>query len=112
MDLPAAQAPEDLGEENAAAITNFANARPAPAVQEAEVSRVSIKIPPFWTEKPEMWFCQIKAQFEINQIVREQTKFNHLIAEIEPAYLDSIWDLVKTDDPNKYSTAKDRLLKS
>lgn len=77
----------------------------------SETMKVSIKIPPFWTDKPEIWFYQIEAQFKINNITNEDTKFNYIVAQIETKYIDTIWDII-TDDKteNKYSLAKERLL--
>ncbi|XP_046142173.1 uncharacterized protein LOC123987898 [Osmia bicornis bicornis] len=76
-----------------------------------EANKVSIKIPPFWPEKPEIWFYQVEAQFEINGITTELTKFNYLVSQLEPKYIEDIWDLVNDKNAtNKYTTAKERLL--
>lgn len=75
-----------------------------------ELNAVSIKFPPFWPEKPEIWFYQIEAQFEINRITTENTRFNYLVAQLEPKYLENIWDIIKSQDKNKYTSAKNRLL--
>lgn len=75
-----------------------------------EASKVSIKIPPFWIEKPEMWFYTVEAQFKINGITAEETQFNYLVSQLHPDFLENIWDIVKSPDPNKYSKAKERLL--
>lgn len=75
-----------------------------------EVNRVSIKIPPFWSEKPEIWFYQVEAQFTINKISTEETKFNYLVSQLEPKYVENVWDIVKSEHTNKYSLAKDRML--
>lgn len=75
-----------------------------------EVDKVSVKLPPFWVEKPEIWFCQAEAQFLIAGITTETTKFNYLLAQLEPRFVENIWDLVTSGETNKYSLAKDRLL--
>lgn len=75
-----------------------------------EVDKVSVKLPPFWVEKPEIWFCQAEAQFIIAGITTEATKFNYLLAQLEPRFVENIWDLVTSAEANKYSLAKDRLL--
>lgn len=33
-----------------------------------ETNKFSVKMPPFWTDKPEMWFCQVEAQFAISGV--------------------------------------------
>ncbi|GFW46182.1 uncharacterized protein TNCV_4210611 [Trichonephila clavipes] len=76
-----------------------------------EASGVSIKIPPFWFDKPEIWFYQVEAQFRICRITSEETMFSHLVAQLEPRVLEDIWDIVKDPNPNKYSATKERLLK-
>ncbi|GFT68640.1 retrovirus-related Pol polyprotein from transposon opus [Trichonephila clavipes] len=75
-----------------------------------EASGVSIKIPPFWFDKPEIWFNQVEAQFRICRITSEETMFSHLVAQLEPRVLEDIWDIVKDPNPNKYSATKERLL--
>ncbi|XP_055932083.1 uncharacterized protein LOC129962361 [Argiope bruennichi] len=75
-----------------------------------EVAKVSIKIPPFWTEKPEIWFYQVEAQFSISGIKSEETKFHYLIAQMEPRFVENLWDIVTDTNENKYTAAKERLL--
>ncbi|XP_015929654.3 uncharacterized protein [Parasteatoda tepidariorum] len=82
----------------------------ATIVMDAEANKVSIKIPPFWREKPDIWFYQVEAQFQINKITTEETKFNYLISQLEPKYVENIWDIIKDTKPNKYTLAKERLL--
>lgn len=76
----------------------------------SETMKVSVKIPPFWTEKPDIWFYQIEAQFKINGISSEDTKFNYIVSQMEPKYVDTIWDIITDKAENKYSLAKERLL--
>lgn len=86
------------------------SARGPDAEREAHV--VSVKMPPFWRDRPEMWFFQVEAQFAISNIKKEETKFNHLVAQIEPRYLENIWDIVKSSSQTKYADAKERLLQT
>lgn len=76
----------------------------------SETMKVSVKIPPFWVDKPEIWFYQIEAQFNINGITKEETKFNYIVSQMEPKYIDTIWDIITDNSENKYSLAKERLL--
>lgn len=75
-----------------------------------EASKVSIKITPFWVDRPEMWFYQVEAQFAISKVTCEQTMFNYLVAQLEPRFMESIWDIIKDTSINKYTAAKERLL--
>ena len=80
------------------------------AKQHVEASAVSIKIPPFWVDRPEMWFYQVEAQFKISGITAEETKFNYLTAQLEPRFVENIWDIVKHSSTTKYSLAKECLV--
>lgn len=77
----------------------------------AQVDKVSVKLPPFWKDKPEIWFCQAEAQFELAGISKEATKFNYLVAQLDLQVVENIYDLVSSEDERKYTTAKERLLK-
>ncbi|KAL4721668.1 hypothetical protein ACJJTC_018233 [Scirpophaga incertulas] len=76
-----------------------------------ETDKVSLKFPSFWPEKPEIWFYQIDAQFSIHKITNDTTKFNHLIAQIDPKLVENLWDIICDDTiTNKYTRSKERLL--
>lgn len=75
------------------------------------VDRVSVKIPPFWTDKPEIWFYQVEAQFQLSNVTAENTKFNYLVSQLDLKVVENIWDIATSEDPNKYTLAKNRLLK-
>lgn len=75
-----------------------------------ELCKVSVKIPPFWMDRPEIWFFQVEAQFKISGIVAEETKFNYLVSQLEPKYVENIWDIVTSNSATKYSESKTRLL--
>lgn len=77
---------------------------------QSETMKVSVKIPPFWVDKPEIWFYQIEAQFKISGITKEDTMFNYIVSQMEPKYIDTIWDIITDKTENKYTLAKERLL--
>ncbi len=57
----------------------------APAAPPAAISSVSIKLPHFWTTRPEVWFRQVEAQFATRHpaITIDLTKFNHVVAALD-----------------------------
>ncbi|XP_037931415.1 uncharacterized protein LOC119666205 [Teleopsis dalmanni] len=71
-----------------------------------EVSRIAVKIPPFWHARPELWFAQIESQFVSSGVTTEQTKFHTVVASIDGVILPQV-----TPTENPYSTLKKRLLK-
>jgi hypothetical protein len=48
----------------------------------AEVSRVAMRLPPFWAERPAVWFTQAEAQFFLASISSKKAEFFHA-AELE-----------------------------
>ncbi|GFW42863.1 hypothetical protein TNCV_1212701 [Trichonephila clavipes] len=74
------------------------------------MSAVNIKIPPFWTDRPEIWFYQVEAQFQISRISLEETKLHYLVSQLEPKYVENIWDIGNSKSDTKYTDSKNRLL--
>ncbi|XP_073980268.1 uncharacterized protein [Rhodnius prolixus] len=74
------------------------------------VDKIAVKLPPFWFEKPDIWFGQIEAQFRQAGITQELTKFDYLLSQLERNVVENIWDLVTMDEARKYSLAKKRLI--
>ena len=45
------------------------------ALGAAMAAAVSVKLPPFWPDKTDLWFAQAEAQFTIKNITTEKTKY-------------------------------------
>ena len=71
----------------------------------------NMKMPPFWSERPELWFAQIEAQFGLHRIASDQVKFNMVVAQLEGTTLQYIADTV-VNPPliDKYITIKTKLI--
>lgn len=68
-------------------------ANPATSVRnEADIARVSVKIPPIWKKNIKVWFLQVEAQFTTLGITNETTKFNHVVASLEADVVELISD--------------------
>lgn len=75
-----------------------------------EVSKVSTKVPPFHPTKPDLWFYQVEAQFRNNGIKGDQTKFDIVIASLDPQYLDVVADIIRNPPHDqKYEALKNQL---
>ncbi|XP_044573271.1 uncharacterized protein LOC123257596 [Drosophila ananassae] len=78
---------------------------------DAVINRVAVKIPPFWTEHPELWLSQIEAQFVLAGITTDDTKFNTILASIEAPVLARIADaIVNQPGTGKYENSKSCIL--
>lgn len=82
-----------------------------PAVEPETAASVAVKLPDFWRNDPAMWFAQAEAQFALSGVVRDHTKFYHIVAKVDQGIICHISDLV-ADPPeqNKYPAVKARLI--
>lgn len=77
----------------------------------SNIARVSVKIPPFWPSDPTLWFLHIEAQFNIANIVRPETKYNHLIASLDSSLMNIIADVIKDPQQQNYDAIKAAIIK-
>lgn len=76
-----------------------------------EISRVAVKVPPFWASQPKIWFAQIESQFEICGITTDITKFNTIVGNIESSVLTQVTDAVLTPPAKeKYENLKKAII--
>ena len=71
---------------------------------------VSIKLPTFWAKRPNIWFAQAEAQFDIQKITQENTKYSYLVAALDEDSAIKVGDFL--DNPpeeERYTKLKDRL---
>ncbi|KAF8791382.1 hypothetical protein HNY73_006260 [Argiope bruennichi] len=82
----------------------------ADAPTESQVSHLSVKIPPLWKNNIKLLFIQVESNFALAKITNDLTKYNHLIATIDPETLSAVADIVLAPpDTNKYDALKARL---
>jgi hypothetical protein len=62
--------------------------------QPAEISRVAVRLPPFWAERPAVWFAQAEAQFSLAGISNERKKFNYVISQLDQRYAAEVEDII------------------
>ncbi|XP_076549054.1 uncharacterized protein LOC143306154 [Osmia lignaria lignaria] len=76
-----------------------------------ENAAVSVKVPSFWVEEPEMWFGQLEGQFQIAGITQDNTKFAYVIGNLEGKYAKEVADIItRPPDTGKYEAIKRQLV--
>ncbi|KAJ8729839.1 hypothetical protein PYW07_016877 [Mythimna separata] len=77
-----------------------------------DVFRVGVRVPPFWPEKPAIWFAQIEGQFAISNITADTTKFYYVVSHLDPRYAAEVEDvIVNPPAADRYSRLKTELIK-
>lgn len=88
---------------------------PVPGVpvgtSDAAVSHISVKVPPFWADKPSLWFAQLDGQFLLGKITSDSTKFYHAVSVLDYKYAVEVEDIITRPPENdKYGTLRRELI--
>ncbi|XP_022835663.1 uncharacterized protein LOC111363100 [Spodoptera litura] len=77
-----------------------------------ESFRVGVRIPPFYPEKPELWFNQMEAQFMLANIRTDETKFFYVTGNLDSQYASEVEDIIAyPPTTGKYDKLKSELIK-
>lgn len=77
-----------------------------------DIQRVGIRVPPFYPEKPALWFHQLESQFFLANITSDTTKFHHAMGQLDPIYASEVEDIIAGPPaPNKYERLKSELIR-
>ena len=80
--------------------------------QPAHVQAVSLKLPPYWPNDPQIWFAQVEAQFATRGISAQRTRFDYVVANLTPDIAIEIRDLIlRPPEENPYDVLKAQLIK-
>jgi hypothetical protein len=70
-----------------------------------------MRLPPFWSERPTVWFAQAEAQFSRAGISNERTKFYHIISQLEHRNAAEVEDIITSPShQNPYTALETELL--
>lgn len=74
-------------------------------------SAVSLKLPEFYVDNPDVWFLYCDAQFQLRGITSDDTKFAHVILALPPQVATRVHGLLRSPPTaDKYNTLKATLL--
>jgi hypothetical protein len=76
------------------------------------VNRIGIRVPPFWSEKPAVWFAQLEGQFALSNITQDATKFYCIVSQLDNKYAAEVWDVITNPPPTgRYDRIKAELIR-
>ena len=90
------------------------------ATHASTLTAVSVKLPPFWSADPEVWFTQVETQFTTRGITPQNTRFDNVISSLSPEIALEVRDLLlkppedlllKPPEDHPYDTLKAQLIK-
>lgn len=75
------------------------------------INVVSVKLPPYWSNNPKIWFKQIESCFTTKNIRSSLSKFHHVIASLPPNVASEVMDVISfPPEHNPYETLKSELI--
>jgi hypothetical protein len=79
----------------------------------AKTSRVGVRFPPFWAERPVVWFVQAEAQFTLADISSEKTKYCNAISQLDHRYASKVEDIIASlpEQGDPYTTPRPELVR-
>lgn len=78
----------------------------------AETFRVGVRVPSFNPDDPTLWFAQIEGQFMLSNIVRDETKYYYVLAQLETQYSSEVRDIIiNPPETGKYAKLREELIK-
>lgn len=85
-DISLVPEPGTVGEQS----TDISPSSPQPVI----VNRISIRVPPFWPDRPGLWFATLEAQFFINNITQELTKYYYAVSQLDTKTATEVEDII------------------
>ncbi|XP_071579653.1 uncharacterized protein [Temnothorax nylanderi] len=80
-------------------------------ITEERVSKVAVRLPPFWGDEPELWFAQLEGQFTLSGITQDTTKYSYALSQLDSRQIKEIKDVVtQPPEADKYGTVKRALI--
>lgn len=72
---------------------------------------VSVQLPSFWSEDPELWFLRVEAQFSLRNVTNDDTKFHYVVSALDNTASVEIKNvLLHPPAKDKYDALKSALL--
>lgn len=75
------------------------------------IAAVALRLPPFWTADPQLWFLQVEAQFATQRVTADRLRYYHIISSLPPDVAAEVRDLLlHPPEQDAYATLKRSLI--
>lgn len=75
------------------------------------VAAVALRLPPFWTADPQLWFVQVEAQFATQRVTADRSRYYHIVSSLPPDVAAEVRDLLlHPPEQDAYDTLKRSLI--
>lgn len=78
---------------------------PTEAADYPAISRLAVRLPPFWPHNPALWFSQVEASFLCAGVTTDATKFALVVSQLDHRYAAEVQDII-TSPPATEAYAK------
>lgn len=79
---------------------------------EPSVSRVGVRVRPFYPAKPTLWFASLENQFALANIFQDTTKYHYAVPQLEPIYAYLVEDVITAPvTADQYERLKSKFIK-
>jgi hypothetical protein len=79
--------------------------------QGEHIYRAAVRLPPFWPNRPGLWFAPAEAQFALASVTSKKTKFNYVISQLEYQHAAEVGDIITPPADETYTTLKTELVR-
>lgn len=76
------------------------------------VSRLAVRLPPFWPNNPALWFAQVEASFLCAGVTADTTKFALVVSQLDHRFAAEVQDIITAPpETDSYGRLKAELIR-
>ena len=76
----------------------------------ATVNAAAVKLPPFWSGNPEVWFKQVESVFSTRKITVQQTQFDYVVQALDNSTAEKVQSVILSPPEDPYDTLRAALI--
>ncbi|XP_070385769.1 uncharacterized protein [Dermacentor albipictus] len=72
---------------------------PAPSAAMDAIINAQLRLPPFWSKNPAVWFTQVEALFDLRRITSQRVMYLHVVSALSSEVADEFDDVIRAPHP-------------